>query len=247
MRTPNFTGRQSKLIPCPTGPQLNPGSIYACHVSYVRVCCAGAVFAMDFLAERFADVLSGKEVHKAGHCYFQAAPRNDAPAGAEDAYRKIIRDGYAAGKTIVVMDFGDPGIFSPQRGYLNEFADLKPVIVPGVSSFNAANAALGCDVISADKHALVITEAAAGRPGWEERLANAAKTGATLVLFTMKMDFNAAVAVLLKYYPPETPVSFVRDAGYAETQDIIRTRLDKAVKDTEGKLNWAYLMYVGCA
>lgn len=207
---------------------------------------ADLVFAMDFLAERFADVLKNKEVHPAGHCYFQDAPRNDAPPGAEDTYRKIIRDAYAAGKCIVVMDFGDPGIFSPQRGYLMEFADLKPVIIPGVSSFNAANAALGCDVISADKHALVMTEAAAGRRGWEKRLANAARTGATLVLFTMKMDLAAAVAVLRKYYPKDTPVSFVRDAGYAETQDIIRTRLDTAIAATEGKLNWAYLMYIGC-
>lgn len=208
---------------------------------------ADIVFAMDFLRERFADVLSGKEVYKAGHCYFQAAPRNDAPPGEEDRYRKIIRDGYAAGKTIVVMDFGDPGIFSPQRGYLEEFADLKPKIIPGISSFNAANAAIGTDVISPSAHAIVLTEAAAGREGWEKRLKVLAKTGATLVFFTMKMDLPGVVKRLRRYYPDETPVSYVLQAGYAESESVIRTTLAEAVAVAEkNPLDWAYLMYVGC-
>ncbi len=210
---------------------------------------ADLVFAMDFLAKRFADVLEGKTVYPAGHCYFQDAPRNDAPPGKEDEYRHLIREAYGAGKTIVVMDFGDPGIFSPQRGYLNEFADLKPKVIPGISSFNAANAAIGNDIIpKAGTHAVVLTEAVASRKGLEKRLHTLAQTGATLVFFTMQMDLAAVTELLGKYYVPETPVCFVLQAGFAESEQVIRTTLSGAVAAAEkNPPGWAYLMYVGCA
>lgn len=38
-------------------------------------------------------------------------------------------------------------ISGPQVGFIQAFSDLNPVVIPGVSSFNAANEALARDVM----------------------------------------------------------------------------------------------------
>ena len=48
----------------------------------------------------------------------------------------------AAGKMLAFADAGDPTIYCPWLWVLERFADLSPTVVPGLSSFNAANAAL---------------------------------------------------------------------------------------------------------
>ena len=53
-----------------------------------------------------------------------------------------VRSLVAAGKTVVFADAGDPTVYCPWSWVTEEFADLQPVVVPGLSSFNAANAAL---------------------------------------------------------------------------------------------------------
>ena len=60
-----------------------------------------------------------------------------------------IRSAIAAGKTVAVLGSGDLLIYGgPYRWYLQEFADVNPRVIPGVSCFNAANAALRKDVAS---------------------------------------------------------------------------------------------------
>ena len=46
------------------------------------------------------------------------------------------------GKTVAIVADGDPTIYSPWGWIPEHFTDLKPNVIPGISSFNAANAAL---------------------------------------------------------------------------------------------------------
>ena len=64
-------------------------------------------------------------------------------ANAELAkFKQRVEQLVAQGKTVAFADNGDPMVFSPWSWAAHEFAQLQPVVIPGVSSFNAANAAL---------------------------------------------------------------------------------------------------------
>src|SRR5262249_3658043 len=51
-----------------------------------------------------------------------------------------VREMVNAGRTVVFADSGDPTLFSPWFWIERAFADLLIEVVPGISSFNAANA-----------------------------------------------------------------------------------------------------------
>lgn len=212
------------------------------------ILAADIVFTMDFVRERLSDLLRGKEIYPAGHGYFTDAAINDAPPGEEDRYRALIRKAVAAGKTVAVLDFGDPSLFSPQRGYLVEFADLDPKVIPGLSSFNTANAALCGAVTGGTGRAVVLAEAVSGRPDLSERLGKLAATGATLAFFTMKMDLPEVTAELMKHLPAETPVTIVVNAGSTVDEIVLRATLATVVEKTRDmNLPWAHMFYVGDA
>jgi precorrin-4/cobalt-precorrin-4 C11-methyltransferase len=207
---------------------------------------ADIVFAMDFIRDNFAVLLADKEIHDAGHGFFTKEKMNSARGDDEDRQRKIIRDAVANGKTVAVLDFGDPTLFSPQSGYLREFADLDPKVIPGISSFNAANAAIGMELTGKYDRAVVLTDAMPGRDGVRERLTQLAATHSTLVFFTMRMDLANTVALLKSRYPGETPAVIVSHAGFAEKETVLRATLDTIVESAQG-IAWEHLLYVGPA
>ncbi|MCD4811381.1 tetrapyrrole methylase, partial [bacterium] len=59
-----------------------------------------------------------------------------------------VRQGIKEGKKIAILDHGGPLIYGPWVWVLEEFADLTPTVIPGVSSFNAASAILKKEVTS---------------------------------------------------------------------------------------------------
>lgn len=234
---------------------------------------ADIIFAMQGTANQFADLLKGKELHEAGHGLFgmgekpktdsQKAkaprpPKEATPAGRmaldpkkqveeQARARKIIRNGVAAGKTVVVLDYGDPTIYGPQIGYMSEFADLHPEIIPGVSSFNAANAALKRGLMDNGSNAIILTSAGAARRGIKNNnLEILAKSRSTMVFFTMGMDLSEVVRQLKTGYPGSTPIAIVSHAGLKEKETVLYATLDTVVAKTSGgKLPFEHLIYVG--
>lgn len=205
---------------------------------------ADVVLAMKFIRKQYAELLKDKEVHDAGHGLFMDLDSH-GERGNEEEVRSIVRENVEAGKTVVVLDFGDPVLYSPQSGYLIEFKDLNPEVVPGISCFNAANAAIGREITSGYNRAVILSEA---MKNWddENRLEKLAASGATLVLFTMRMDIDNVASRLKKQLPGETPVTLVCSAGFKEKENVVQTKLDSLV-DCIQKENpsWDYLLYVG--
>lgn len=78
-------------------------------------------------------------------------------AKIEAEYKQLIRKSIKEGKNIVVIDNGDPTIYGPHIYFVKEFQDLAPKIIPGISSFNAANAALQTSVIGGLEDAKGVT------------------------------------------------------------------------------------------
>lgn len=206
---------------------------------------ADVVFAMPFVSNAFEECLKGKEVYNAGHGYFLPGPMNKARGDVEDRYRALIRNSVAEGKTVVVLDFGDPLLYGPQSGYLREFSDLNPEVVPGISSVVAASAAIGMDLSGNGNGNAVIVTGAVGTDGeWKERLSRLAATRSTLILLTMKMDVAEVIAVLREHYPENTPVAIVCHAGELAQQEVRRGTLD-GIEAMAKELPWDWLLFVG--
>src|SRR5690606_1694963 len=111
---------------------------------------ADIVFASPSRQALFADLLAGKQLYDVGHGMFTPMQRrnmSEADANALEAFtRDTIRGAIATGKTVAILDYGDPAVYGPQSGFMHEFRDLSPTVIPGISSFNAANAALATDI-----------------------------------------------------------------------------------------------------
>jgi precorrin-4 methylase len=148
-------------------------------------------------------------------------------------------------KTVAILDSGDPMIYGPWEWCLEEFEDLHPVVVPGVSCFNAGNAALKKGVTNSDRTKSVILTAT-DWPGKTDTIEKLSVHGSTMVLFTMRADFKDFIRRLSVNYPPETPVAIVKHAGYHGQEQVIRGTLGTIVKDVgEDRLPFEYLIYVG--
>jgi len=150
-----------------------------------------------------------------------------------------IRSAVAQGKTIAVLDSGDPLIYGPRVWYLEEFEDLNPKVIPGVSCFNAANAALGKGVTRGkETHSVVLTTM--------REIEKLSKYHPTMIIFTMGTIFEDVVEKLKAHYALETPIAVVVYAGYKEKESVIRGTL-KNIMNRVGneKLPFEHLVYVG--
>lgn len=218
---------------------------------------ADVVFCMKRIAEKFAPHLEGKEVV---HGYWRLFPYyGQDPAQLEGEARRQceqlalkrnefiarVRKAIAQGKKVVVLDGGDPLIYGPWAWCLEEFEDLRPVVVPGVSCFNAANAALRRGITTSEKTKAVILSST-DWPGKTDTIEKLSVHRSTMALFTMKAEFGDFIKKLSVNYPPDTPVAVVIHAGYAGKERVITGTLGTILDRTKGeRLPFEYMIYVG--
>ena len=218
---------------------------------------ADVIFCMESLSEKFAAYMQGNEVV---HGYWRLFPfygqnpedlegeerrQAEEMAVKRNEFIKMVRQAIDAGKTIAIVDSGDPLIYGPWSWCLEEFEDLAPVVVPGVSAFNAGNAALRRGVTTSDNTKSVILSAAdwLGRTDTIERLS---VHQTTMVLFTMRTEFEEFVRKLAVNYPPDTPLAVVKYAGYAGQEEVIHATVGTILERVgQDRLPFEYLIYVG--
>jgi len=206
---------------------------------------ADLILAMPFVARQLEEHLpTGVEVLDAGHGLFTPLARNGSNTPEqieqqESHVRQRVREAIAAGQQVVVIEFGDPTLFGPQVGYLQEFHDLNPVILPGISSFNAANALLCQPLLHGGSQRLMLTTLR-GLDGF---------TGTPpdlLVLFTMRLELPKLADRLLQLYPESTAVALVISAGFSERQQVQHLTLGRLkAESTDLEIPWDCLIYVG--
>ena len=218
---------------------------------------ADVVFCMERIKARFATYFEGKEVI---HGYWRLFPyygqnpsdlqgddrrRCEQMASKRNEFIGIVRRAISEGKTVAVVDSGDPLIYGPWAWCLEEFEDLDPVVIPGVSCFNAGNAAL-CRGITTSENTKSVILSAADWLGKTDTIEKLSVHKTTMVLFTMRTEFKEFIDKLSIHYPPETPVAIVKHAGYAGQEEVVQATLG-TIMDQIGKerLPFEYLIYVG--
>lgn len=216
---------------------------------------ADLVFAHERIRDKFAPYLAGKKVLTGYHRIFpfygkscaEVTPAQKAREQMScEAYHQkqaefaaLVRTAVAEGKTVAVLDSGDPLVYGPCSWSLTELRDLETEVVPGLSSFNAANAALKIGVTEGKTaHSVILAS------GWS--VAEMAPHQSTLVLFTMRTEFKKFIDTLSAHYPKSTPVAIVLNAGYAEKEAVLDGTLETILDQTGADpLPFEYLLYVG--
>lgn len=203
---------------------------------------ADLVIASQRLREQFASELEGKEVMDGGHGLFtDLALRRlseEEAAAREAQVRAQLEAAYAAGKRIVLLESGDIALFSPYRGYLEAFRHLHPQLVPGVSSFNAANAVLAQPILGDQSHRLQLSGLQAIMQADGRFLPD------VWVLFCMGLELPALLAQIRRLYPAEAQVAVILDAGYPG-HELIRCAVGQLDSIADREFEFPYcIMYI---
>jgi precorrin-4/cobalt-precorrin-4 C11-methyltransferase len=131
-----------------------------------------------------------------------------------------------AGKVVVRLQSGDPAVYGAMHEQIAALsaAEVRYVVVPGVSSAFAAAAALGIELTVPEVAQTVIFTRAQGRASAvpdRESLRSLAAHRTSLALFLSAAIIDRAVAELIEGgYPPETPAAVAYRVSWPDERVI---------------------------
>jgi precorrin-4 methylase len=187
----------------------------------------------------------GKEVWQWPHSlrrYYGVDPKTlqDPPqrsqAEALDKTRRDlaekIRSAVQQGKVVACLEGGDPMMYGMTLFLELLPADLPSEIVPGIGAFQAATAAVKMSPpYGFDTSAVILTMGDwPGRSDTNEKLM---ALGSTMVFYTMGLDYPTVFAQLKRFYPANTPVAVVCNAGDPDQQKVIRSTVARFLEDVD--------------
>ncbi|EMY78648.1 precorrin-4 C(11)-methyltransferase [Leptospira weilii serovar Ranarum str. ICFT] len=144
---------------------------------------------------------------------------------------------------------GDPSIFGSTAEQMRrfDFLNIPYEIVPGVSSFTAAAAALGKELTLPEVSQTVIITRTEGRTPVpdKERLEILAQSGATLALFLSVLHIRKIVERLTPYYGEKCPAAVVQKASWPEQKILTGTLCDIAERVKTEKISSTAIVFVG--
>lgn len=163
----------------------------------------------------------------------------------------LIAEARDRGQDVARVHTGDPLIFGSTAEQMRRLAELEiPFeIVPGVSSFTAAAAALGRELTLPELSQTVILTRAEGRTPMPdgEKLADLARHRATLVLFLSITLLKSVVKALAPAYGEDCPVAVVHKASWPDQLIITGTLADITEKVRAARINSTSIIMVGRA
>lgn len=161
----------------------------------------------------------------------------------------VMQETEVQGKTTVRVHTGDASIYGAIREQLDALDKLgiPHTVVPGVSSFLAAAAAMQKEYTLPDVTQTVILTRMEGRtPVPErERLEELAKHRATMIIFLSVGRIAELAERLRTVYPAATPVAVVYKASWPEEKIVTGTLLDIAEKVQAAGITKTALVTVG--
>lgn len=154
------------------------------------------------------------------------------------------------GRSVVRLHTGDPSIYGAIREQMDAL-DQRGIaydIVPGVSSFLAAAAALRAEYTLPEVTQTVIVTRLEGRTPVpeKEKLALLASHGATMCIFLSVHLLDGVVAELTAGgYPPDTPIAVVQKATWPDEKIYRGTLADIAATVAEAGVDRTAMIVVG--
>jgi len=155
------------------------------------------------------------------------------------------------GLDVVRLHSGDPSIYGAigeQMGELDA-AGVDYEVIPGVSSFQAAAAALRTELTAPEVSQTVILSRVADRTPvpQEQELGELARTHATLCLFLSVHKIESIARTLTPHYGADCPAAVVYRVSWPDQQIISGTLADIAAKAAAAGISKTALIFVGRA
>lgn len=177
-----------------------------------------------------------------------ATVRSSADMNLEEQF-ELMQTFYAKGKFIVRLHTGDPCIYGAIQEQMNYFDryGMDYHITPGISSFQAAAAALRSQFTIPEKVQTIILTRGEGRTPMPEReqLHKLAESQSTMCIFLSAGIVEQVQEELLQHYPPTTPVAACYKLTWKEER-IYRGELkDLARMVRDNHLTLTTLLVVG--
>jgi precorrin-4/cobalt-precorrin-4 C11-methyltransferase len=142
----------------------------------------------------------------------------------------VIVEARDAGHDVARVHTGDPVLFGSTAEQMRRMDEvgIEYEIIPGVSSFTAAAAALGRELTLPELSQTVILTRAEGRTPVppREKLEELASHGATLCLFLSITLLRDVTASLIPAYGADCPVAVVHKASCPDQQIVLGTLAD---------------------
>lgn len=161
----------------------------------------------------------------------------------------VMQEGEAAGKKVVRVHTGDPAIYGAHREQMDALDNMgiSYEVIPGVSSFLAAAAALKKEYTLPGVSQTVILTRMEGRTPMPEgeKLLDLARHQATMVIFLSVGMLKELCATLLQAYRPDTPAAVVYKATWEDEKIVRGTLTDLPEKVEKAGIHKTALTVVG--
>lgn len=193
---------------------------------------ADVIIAPRDIEKRFAKYLSdrpllfntldGVEKNKDGkHRALGVEERMRLFEGRREEQITLIKKAMSENKSVAFLDYGDPTIFGTWR--FLEKSDIpreQIVLIPGVSSVNAAGGLLGRDIVTSGTLVITSPRGLEDNPKLAQVLS---KGGETIAILIGLHDIEWTCGVLNKHFKTSTTAAIVYEAGYRGVERVVRT------------------------
>jgi precorrin-4 C11-methyltransferase len=184
------------------------------------------------------------------HAPATATLHNSAPLTLEEVLA-LLRTAVRSGKEVVRLHSGDLSLYSALQEQLAwlEAESIAYEVIPGISAFQAAAAALHSELTIPEVVQTVILTRGEGQTPMptQESLASLAAHHASLCLFLSARLSRKVQAQLLTAYPPETPVAIVYRVSWPDEKILVTELQHLHQTIREQKLTRTTLILVGQA
>jgi precorrin-4/cobalt-precorrin-4 C11-methyltransferase len=164
---------------------------------------------------------------------------------------QLFQDAHRRDIDVVRLHSGDPAIYGAIREQMNLLDQwgIDFEVVPGVSSFQAAAAALRVELTAPEVAQTIILTRTSGRTPMppEQELEELARAHATLCIFLSAHKLTEVAEKLSRHYGPQCPIAVVHRASWPDQQIFQGTLADIADKTREAKINKTAMIVVGPA
>ncbi len=178
----------------------------------------------------------------------EAVVYNSASMNLEEVLEVLI-NGVKEGKLVARVHTGDPSIYGAIREQIDELdrQNIGYEVVPGVSSFTAAAAALNREFTLPDVSQTVICTRIEGRTPVPEKesLRSLASHKASMAIFLSVGMIEKVTAELMEHYEPHTPIAIVQKATWPDQKIVLGTLENIAEKVKDADINKTAQILVG--
>ncbi len=162
---------------------------------------------------------------------------------------EVMLAAHKAGKVVVRLHTGDPSIYGAIGEQMRELdrENISYEVVPGVSSFVAANAAVKKEMtLPGVSQTIILTRISGRTPVPEkEELKKLASHRASMAIFLSVQKISEVVDELLTAYNKDTPIAVVYRASWPDEKIVKGTLADIAEKVKDADINRQAQILVG--